>query len=341
MKHIYKQYGALVTKWNKDSLFRARITIIFAYVLVSAIIVIIGSSILFKSLLVSLSDSVQEQVPNLADQVRIYEYAEEVLEFRVVLADIIILIVVCIVSYALTEIALRPIREARNRERRFLADAAHELRTPLSIMRTGNEVVLRGEKNLPPRVARQFTENIEEIDALTRMVNGLLTLTSKKQVVRADASVIHIADLLERLIQKFHSLGTEKGITLSLDIGHTRDVCIVRGDYDTLSRAIENVIENAIKYTPARGLVNITLTLHNVYAVIEVKDTGIGISPDDLPHVTEPFFRADVARAESDGSGLGLSIVAETVDAFSGNLLVTSEFGRGTTVTISLPTIKA
>ena len=337
MEPIYKQYVALATKWNKDVLFRARIQLTLAYIVVSAFIVGIASHLLFNALLVSLADSIADQVPSIRDQARLFEQAEGVLEFKIILADIFIIVIICVCAYVLTEIALRPIREARNRERRFLADAAHELRTPLSVMRSGNEVVLRGEKNLSPRAIRQFTENIEEIDTLTRIANGLLALTSKKQMAIDGESVIQVGELLESVIQRLRPLGTEKGVSLSLTIDANIEKCSVRGDHATLSRAFENLIENGIKYTKSGGSVTVTLKQQRDFAVIEIKDTGIGISPKDLPHVTEPFFRSDVARTANEGSGLGLSIVSETVDALNGTLSIESELGVGTTVTVSLP----
>ena len=340
-EYIYKQYVALATKWNKDVLFRARITLMLAYVSVSALIVGISSYLLFNALLISLADSISDEVPSIIDQARLFKYSEGILEFRVILADILIISVICVCAYLLTEIALRPIREARNRERRFLADAAHELRTPLSVMRSGNEVVLRGEKNLSPRVIRQFTENIEEIDTLTRIANGLLALTSKKQMAEDGDSAIQIAELVNSVIQKLRPLGTEKGVTLSVTIDSQTEASIVRGDHVSLSRAFENLIENAIKYTKPTGCVSVTLKQQGGFAVIQIKDTGIGISPKDLPHVTEPFFRANLARTSNEGSGLGLSIVSETIEALSGNFSLESELDVGTTVTVSLPISKA
>jgi len=340
MEHIYKQYVALATKWNKDVLFRARVTLISTYVGVSALIIAISSHLLFKALLVSLADSIEDQVPNFVDRARLFEQAEGVLEFKVILADVLILTLVCVGAYILTEIALRPVREARNRERRFLADAAHELRTPLSVMRSGNEVVLRGEKNLSPRAVRQFTENIEEIDTLTRIANGLLALTSKKQMAEDGDSSIQIAELIKSVIQKLRPLGTEKELSLSLAIDPQAEELSVRGDHVSLARAFENLVENALKYTKPNGSVSVTLKERGGFAVVQIKDTGIGIAPKDLPHITEPFFRSDLARTANEGSGLGLSIVSETIDALSGTLTIQSELGAGTTATVSLPISK-
>ena len=336
MEHIYKQYVALATKWNKDVIFRARVTLMATYVAVSTLVVGVTSHLLFNAMLVNMADSIEDQIPNAIERVRLLEHTEGILEFKIILADILIVLIICATAYVLTEIALRPVREARNRERRFLADAAHELRTPLSVMRSGNEVVLRGEKNLSPRVTRQLTENIEEIDTLTRIANGLLALTSKKQMAIDGDATIDVAELLKSVIQKLRPLATEKGVSLNFDVAATEE-CTVRGDHISLSRAFENLIENGIKYTKASGSVTVTLEKSKSTVVVSVKDTGFGIAPKDLPHITEPFFRADLARTSNEGSGLGLSIVSETIDALEGNLSIQSEFGVGTTVTITLP----
>ena len=341
MEHIYKQYVALATKWNKDVIFRARVTLISTYVLVSTLVVGITSHLLFKAMLVNMADSIEDQVPGLINQVLLFEHTEGILEFKIIFADILIVFMISITAYVLTEITLKPVREARNRERRFLADAAHELRTPLSVMRSGNEVVLRGEKNLSPRVTRQLTENIEEIDTLTRIANGLLALTSKKQMAIDGDTTISVAELMKSVMQKLRPVATEKGVTLTLDLNAGTDLCSVQGDYVTLSRAFENLIENGIKYTKSSGSVVVSVTqLKNTVTVV-VKDTGIGIAQKDLAHVAEPFFRADLARTANEGTGLGLSIVSETIDALGGNLSIQSEVGVGTIVTVTLPTSQA
>jgi signal transduction histidine kinase len=337
-ERIYKQYVALATKWNKDLLFRVRVQLTLGYVFVSALIatVVILSTILFRMLLGNLSDSISSQARKLGQPESI---SENILEFKFIIADVLIFLVICVCVSVLTEIALRPIRTARDRERRFLADAAHELRTPLSVMRSGNEVVLRGEKNLSPRVVRQLTENIAEIDSLTRIANGLLALTSKKQMAIDGESAIQIGELLKSVIQKLRSVGTEKGVKLSFVADSNTEECTILGDYASLSRAFENIVENGIKYTKPTGAVIVSLKQQGGFAVIQIKDTGIGISSKDLPFVTEPFFRADLARTANEGSGLGLSIVSETIDALNGNLLIESELGVGTRVTVSLPII--
>ena len=341
MEHIYKQYVALATKWNKDVIFRARVTLISTYVLVSTLVVGITSHLLFKAMLVNMADSIEDQVPGLINQVLLFEHTEGILEFKIIFADILIVFMISITAYVLTEITLKPVREARNRERRFLADAAHELRTPLSVMRSGNEVVLRGEKNLSPRVTRQLTGNIEEIDTLTRIANGLLALTSKKQMAIDGDTTISVAELMKSVMQKLRPVATEKGVTLTLDLNAGTDLCSVQGDYVTLSRAFENLIENGIKYTKSSGSVVVSVTqLKNTVTVV-VKDTGIGIAQKDLAHVAEPFFRADLARTANEGTGLGLSIVSETIDALGGNLSIQSEVGVGTIVTVTLPTSQA
>ncbi len=335
MEHLYKRYVALATKWNKDVLFRARVTLTLSYVGVTTLIVVVSSHLLFKALLVSLADSIEDTVPRLTDQARLFELAEGVLEIKIILADIVIIVIICACAYALTEIALRPIREARMRERRFLADAAHELRTPLSVMRSGNEVVLRGEPNMPPRIKRQLTENIDEIDTLTHIANGLLALTSKKQMIENGNTLVDIGELLKSVVEKLKPIGVEKEVTLAID-GNTTP-CIVRADHTSLSRAFENILENGIKYTEEKGFVTVSLRHARGMVEVQVKDTGIGIATKDLSHVTEPFFRADLARTSNEGSGLGLSIVAETIEALKGRLTIESEISVGTTITVSLP----
>ncbi len=336
-EYIYKQYVVLVTKWKYDVLFRARIRLTASYIVVATAILAVFSYLLYRALLVSLTDSIRDLPLNIIDSARLYNDTADAIQSQIFFVDGTTLLIVLVGGYILTIVTLRPIREARNREKRFLADAAHEFRTPLAVMKSGTEVVLRGEKNLSPRIKKILTDNIDEIDSLTKIANGLLTFVSEKEMNINHRATLCVGEVLERVVQKLTPLAEKKHITFLYQQHEKALQTYIRADQSTLNRVFENIIHNAIKYTSEEGSITIRETFSKNLVNILVHDTGIGIPQKDLAHVTEPFFRADISRTETEGSGLGLSIVSETIKALGGTLHIESEHGVGTTVNITLP----
>ncbi len=337
MENLYKQFAGLGTAWRRDLLLRARVKLTAAYVAVSAVVLGIFSYLLYGALLARLTESINEDVLSIVAQELFFERASEALQSQILIADAITLFFILIFAYVLTGLTLKPIRVARDRERRFLADAAHELRTPLSVMKSGNEVVLRGETDISPRLKRLLTENVEEIDSLTRIANGLLLLASEKEKVIDAESATQIYDVIASVVKKLTPRTQERQLSISFTSDENAKASTVCGNKTDLARAFENLIENAIKYTKPSGSVRVSLERTGNAAVIVVSDTGIGISKEDLAHVFEPFFRADTARTSMEGSGLGLSIVSEIVEAHGGKMNIESELGVGTIVRVTLP----
>ncbi len=336
MEHVYKRYGVLVTKWKGDLFLRARLKLTVAYVGVFALVLGIFSYFLYNALLVILGENIDEHVLDLATRAHFFDRASHALQSQILIVDAITLLFVSLFSYILTGLTLRPIRKARDRERRFLADAAHELRTPLSVMRSGNEVVLRGEATMSLRVKKLLTENVGEIDLLTQISNGLLALASEKEKSAGKTGVVDVREILSSVIEKLMSLAYARSLELSLNGVELSDALMVRADRNTLTRIFENLIENGIKYTKV-GSIRVALEHNRKSVIIRIQDTGIGISSEDIEHVTEPFFRADAARTSMEGSGLGLSIVSESLEMYGGSLSIESELGVGTIVRVTLP----
>ena len=219
--------------------------------------------------------------------------------------------------------------------RRFTADAAHELRTPLAVMRTEAEVALRSQRS-PDRDARVLENLLEEIERLSRLVSQLLFLcredtgigTNNFQPVRLDA-------LVRDVIEHIEVAAREKGLDLQVRLG---DACHIKGDPDRLRQLFFNLLDNAIKYTPAGGSVAVEAGPLNGQARVVVTDTGIGIPGEHLPHVVERFYRVDSSRSpDTDGNGLGLSICSSIAESHSGRLAIESTPGFGTRVSLVLP----
>jgi heavy metal sensor kinase len=221
--------------------------------------------------------------------------------------------------------------------RRFTADASHELRTPLTVIRTEAEVALNGP--LTAAEHQQLLGSIlEECGRLTRLTDQLLALS------REDAGAggpprepVDLAGLVDGVVETMRPLAEVKG--LHLCAGRNGSLA-VRGDAARLRQVFYNLLDNAIKYTPEGGTVEVALSQRDGAAVVTLRDTGIGIPPEHLPHVFERFYRVDRARSrEEGGTGLGLSIVRSIVAAHGGQIELASAPGRGTTCTVTLPSV--
>ncbi|HNR11771.1 MAG TPA: heavy metal sensor histidine kinase [Thermodesulfobacteriota bacterium] len=217
----------------------------------------------------------------------------------------------------------------------FTADAAHELRTPVAALRGETEVLLSRDRSLED-YRDALANNLERLDFLSKLINDLLLLAQADEgnrVLKIESVSIH--DLLRDLVEAFSMVAEQKAITL---LYHEHDTRPVQGDPIKLRRLFSNLIDNALKYTPGGGTVVLDLTEDDDHITISVQDTGIGISPNELPYIFDRFYRVDKSRSrESGGTGLGLSICQWIARAHHGTMHVTSQLGLGTTVTAVLP----
>ena len=226
--------------------------------------------------------------------------------------------------------------------RRFTADASHELKTPLMVLRAGVERLLT-HPEAPEEIVDALDETLRQINEMTELVTNLLTLA------RADEgrfSLVRDAGDLVPLVaeagETAEILGERAGVAVELRLpDHPLLASIEAG---RIRQLLMNLITNAVKYTPAGGTVEVSLAAEGDEATIVVRDTGIGIATGDLPHVFERFWRADPARSRSGdrpGTGLGLAISKWITEAHGGTITVQSRPGRGSTFTVALPLLSA
>jgi signal transduction histidine kinase len=224
-------------------------------------------------------------------------------------------------------------------QRDFVANASHELRTPLTTIRLRVEALLGGARN-DPVMANRFLDEIDsELERLNRLVDELLSLSRAEagaEVLRKER--VNLSRLLSRAVASFEPRAQAAGITLSLDAAP--EVPAVAASPAHIRQVIDNLLDNALKYSAGGGVIAISCRGVEDRVVVAVTDTGQGIPARDLPHVFERFYRADRARSRGSrarGSGLGLSIVRSVISAHGGEVSIDSQEGKGTSVRFTLP----
>ncbi len=227
------------------------------------------------------------------------------------------------------------LQKAIEETRRFTADAAHELRTPLAVLRSGIEVALRS-----PRSAEDYRRALEaaadESARLTKLADQLLFLSRQDAgMAQIEREEVRLDALLKDVVDRFEIPAKEARLTLSVE---PIDPCSVCGDDVRLSQVFFNAIDNAIKYTPRGGRITVRALPAGPRVRVEVEDTGVGISPEHLAHVFKRFYRAEPQPNEvRNGVGLGLAIAKSAVAAHGGDIWLDSQLGRGTVLRVELP----
>jgi heavy metal sensor kinase len=221
--------------------------------------------------------------------------------------------------------------------RQFTADASHELQTPLTILRGEIEIALRSKRSEEEYVA-VMRSALEEIERISLLVEGLLLLArSDAGVLKLDLKPLDLMIIAEEVLEQLSPLARSKPVSLML--GQVQSLR-VSGDPVQLRRLLFNLLDNAIKYTPERGMVKVSIEEKDGWAVLSVADTGIGIATEEREKVFQRFFRSAEARSAQGGSGLGLSIVKSIVEAHEGRIELESLPGKGSTFRVYLPRIE-
>jgi len=240
----------------------------------------------------------------------------------------------------LTNRALQPARLAFARQQAFIADASHELRTPLTLIRANAEVLLRQRGRLDPRDAALVDDIVTETAHVDRLTSSLLTL-ARLDASRfpLDTDAVDLSGVAASAARRLRPSAAERALIVTEQ--YAPEV-IVLGDAEALEQIALILLDNALRYTPAGGTITVHTTRVDGRAELTVRDTGIGIPAEHVPHLGERFYRVDKARSrEAGGAGLGLAIARSIAEAHGGSVQIESAPGRGTTAVLSLRSVQA
>jgi len=249
-------------------------------------------------------------------------------------AAFVALLLVAVAGYFLVRQATAPVERSIAQMRRFMADAAHELRTPVTLLRTRAELAA-GQDRDPTRDARTFRTIEGEAARVGEIVGELLTLA------RADAGErpvarnrLYLDDAVAGAVEAARALAEQKGV--AVEVGKFEETPIA-GDAALVRQLLLIILDNAIKFTPAAGRVRLDVSAEDGRGEVLVSDTGIGIRPDELPHVFERFYRGADAAHHAEGAGLGLAIARWIADEHGARIGIVSQPGAGTRVAVTFP----
>ena len=230
---------------------------------------------------------------------------------------------------------MQPIEESFQRLKQFTADASHELRSPLMAISSNAEMALKYPEGMRPDDRDAITAMLSASEQMTHLTEDLLLLARTDKVSSLKLESLNLSNLLKDVVQLCTPQANRKDVQITTAI---QPALFLQGDSVSLTRAFTNLLQNAIRYTPSGGKVEVSLLGWKNRLQVMVKDTGVGIAKENLENVFERFWRADRARSYDDGgSGLGLSITQAIIHSHDGTIEVTSDVGKGSCFVVNLP----
>lgn len=255
--------------------------------------------------------------------------------FILLYANGVILVLSAAAGYFLAGRTIAPIEKALEEQKRFVADASHELKTPLTAMRTSIEVALRDKKLTLSDSKKVLTGSLEDIDGLKNLANNLLSLAKYQGGENFTFEKTSVKELINSSYKKVRLIANKKGVKINLDVKKGK----ISANKESLEKLVTILLDNAVKYSLFGGKVTLTTKRNKKYLKIKVVDSGVGISKADLPHIFDRFYRVDDSRTKTKvpGFGLGLSMAKKIVEMHKGSIDVKSIPGKGSTFTVKLP----
>ena len=341
----WKRSGELATVWlNKyrfDPFFRTEVNVIglqIAFALVILGLVGTSFSLLYHDVSAAIAEGMRQGASGAAPHSLAPTIVEEIASIKsqsLAIIFSVITLTTILFAYIIARITLAPTRNALASQKQFIGNVAHELRTPLSIIKTNTEVALM-ENDVSSDMRMTLASNVQELDRISEIINNLLSLSALVKPERMEFSTVDLSALATDVVEKFSPLAQRNGIAITVRKSPDTQVW---GNVTALAQIMGNIIKNAIQHSPRGGEITVTIapTPGNTVEFI-VQDSGIGIAQKDLFRIFEPFYRSDPSRMRgTGGSGLGLTIVSELTKLHHGKIAIRSTLGRGTAVSVFLP----
>ena len=255
-----------------------------------------------------------------------------------VAVNAVIMIISGLLGYILAGQTLRPIERMTEKQKKFIADAAHELKTPLTAIKTNLEVTLRNKK-LDTDIAKKIIEEtLEDIDSLTYLTESLIKQSKYENLGKGNGyQFFDLSESIEHVQKKLATKIKEKNLTLTTELKKLK----ISADKTGITELVTILLDNAIKFNKKNGEIKVETKRDNDCAIIKISDTGPGISKEDLPHVFDRFYKSDLARTGHEGFGLGLSIAKEIATNHKGKIYIEKTSSKGTSIVVTLPIIKS
>jgi signal transduction histidine kinase len=241
-------------------------------------------------------------------------------------------------------------RQAEQSKSQFVATVSHELRTPMTSIKGYIELIAAGAVGAVSLQQRRFLEVVHNnTERMIGLVNNLITVSEMERgLVEIEPRPVDMKGVIEEAVQAVHSKAEERRLAVNLNL--PADLCPVRGDPQRLRQIVDNLLDNALRYTPASGRIDVWAAEARLaddggspqhYVIVNVRDSGVGIAPEDQPRVFEKFYRAENSLSvEAGGTGMGLAIVKTLVEAHGGRIWLDSQPGEGSTFSFIVPTVR-
>lgn len=337
MKHIFKLFGDRDTDSTNKSFVQARFRLSILYTIVFGLLVILFSAGLYYLFAADIHEDMSSVFPEKSEQVRIINQHKSKLLYIMLIIDGCMLIFISGASFYLAGKTLHPIQKNYEAQKNFIADASHELRTPIAILKADLEVNIQDNK-ITPTIKKLFKSYLEEVDQMKVIVENLLTLFRfDSNQMHVEKKCIDLNTLLTKSTNSLRSYAQRKKVKLQL----VNDAQVrVLGDALLLQQAYRNILKNAIEYSENGAIVSIHLMGTRQRASIEVNNKGAVIPKEMIGHVFDRFYRTDASKKKrSEGVGLGLPISKYIIEKHLGSLSIASTAQKGTTVQFLLPTL--
>lgn len=328
---------AYVRKYQTDPTFKTELNVAFLQAVLTICVLcitLIALTLLYERVLTEILSNLS-RVATSESPTNLSHDLEAIRERSLVILALFLTACTVFFGFLIHRLALSPARNALAAQKQFIGNIAHELRTPLAVIKTNTEVALL-ETDISPEVRSTLMTTTDELDRISNIINNLLTLNTLIRPGMISLSHTELGPIIERVLGHLAPLIEKKATVVTLSQSpHSA----VWANETALEQILTNIIKNAVTYTRRGGRVAISFEPdHNGYILIQVSDTGLGIDPQDLKHIFAPFFRADRSRARaSGGSGLGLAIVNELVKLHHGRIVVRSRPNVGTSVFLYMP----